>query len=214
MLSYDRMHKTVIFDLDGTIADSELVFFRIVNDLAPRFGYSPIIPDESSELKKLHLRDFLLHRLGWRIIMLPLILRAGRAHYHALASQVPVFPGTKEVFTTLRDHGVRIGMVSSSEVRTIRTILETNGLAVDFITHSNLFGKARALKRTLREQSLVASDVVYVGDEVRDVEACQEAGIPIIAVTWGLNSKEALEKAGAANTADTQAALLEQLLAH
>ncbi len=206
------MNRTIIFDLDGTIADSESVFFDIVNALAPRFGYSPIVPDESGELKKLHLRDFLLHRLGWRIILLPFILRAGRARYHALASQVPVFPGTGEVFRALRERGYRIGMVSSSEERTIRTILEANGLTVDFIAHSNLFGKARVLKRTLREQSLAPADTLYVGDEVRDVEACQEAGIPIVAVTWGLNSKEALEHAGA-RTVDTREALLERLIA-
>ena len=202
---------TVIFDLDGTIADSESVFFDIVNELAPRFGYAPIVPDESTALKKLHLRDFLLHRLGWRVIMLPFILRAGRERYHALASHVPIFPGIKEVFTALREHGIRIGMVSSSEERTIRPILETNGLAVDFIAHSDLFGKARALKRVLREQSLQPADILYVGDEVRDVEACQKVGVKIIAVTWGLNSQEALENAGA-ETVSTREALLEQLL--
>jgi phosphoglycolate phosphatase len=207
------MHKTIIFDLDGTIADSESVFFDIVNNLAPRFGYAPIISDESSQLKKLHLRDFLLHRLGWRIILLPFILHAGRARYHALASEVPVFPGIKMVFAALREHGIRIGMVSSSEERTIRTILEANGLAVDFITESNLFGKARALKKALRRESLRAAEALYVGDEVRDVEACREAGVEIIAVTWGLNTREALENAGA-ETVSTREALLERLLAH
>lgn len=205
------MNRTIIFDLDGTIADSESVFFDIVNELAPRFGYAPIIADESGELKKLHLRDFLRKRLGWRIILLPLILRAGRARYHALADTVPVFPGTKEVFAKLREHGVRIGIVSSSKESTIRAILEANGLAVDFIAESNLFGKARALRKALREQSMAASDVVYVGDEVRDVEACQKTGIKIVAVTWGLNTREALEQAGA-ETVSTREALLGRLL--
>ncbi len=206
------MHKTIIFDLDGTIADSESVFFDIVNALAPRFGYDPIVSDESGELKKLHLRDFLLHRLGWRIILLPFILRAGRARYHAIANKVPIFPGMKEVFTALHKQGIRIGMVSSSEERTIHTILEANDLAVDFVVHSNLFGKARAIKKALREHSLETADVLYVGDEVRDVEACQLSGVKIIAVTWGLNSKEALEQAGA-ETVDTREALLTRLLA-
>lgn len=35
---------------------------------------------------------------------------------------------------------------------------------------------------------------MYVGDEVRDIEACQKVGIKIAAVTWGLNTKEALER--------------------
>ncbi|MFZ1626829.1 MAG: HAD-IA family hydrolase, partial [Candidatus Moraniibacteriota bacterium] len=163
--------------------------------------------------RKLHLWDFFMKRLGWRIIMLPLILHTGRARYQAIASEVPIFQGMKEIFTTLQARGIQIGIVSSSKERTIRTIFETNGLTADFIIHSNLFGKARALKRTLHEQSLTAPNVVYVGDEVRDVEACQKAGIRIIAVTWGLNSEAALRKAGA-ETVDTREELLATLLSH
>ena len=206
------MYKTIIFDLDGTIADSEAFFLRIVNDLALRFGYAPLDRSESEELKQLHLRDFFLKRLGWRIVFLPLMLRAGRKLYHELAREVPVFPGILEIFTALRSQGARIGIVSSSEVSTIRTILETNGLTADFIIHSNLFGKARALRKALRTESLSPNEVIYIGDEVRDVEACQKSRLPIIAVTWGLNSKEALQKAGA-ETVDTREALLRRLLA-
>ncbi|MCR4313329.1 MAG: HAD hydrolase-like protein, partial [Candidatus Roizmanbacteria bacterium] len=40
------------------------------------------------------------------------------------------------------------------------------------------------------------SEVIYVGDEIRDVEACKKTGIKIIGVSWGLHTIEALEKAG------------------
>ncbi|MBK7733406.1 MAG: HAD hydrolase-like protein [Bacteroidales bacterium] len=43
----------------------------------------------------------------------------------------------------------------------------------------------------IREQ-LHAERIVYVGDETRDIEACQAAGIPVIAVSWGLNRRELL----------------------
>lgn len=206
------MQKTVIFDLDGTIVDSEPVFFRIVNDLAPRFGYTPIDPDESGALKQLHLRDFLRQRLGWRIVLLPWILHAGRKRYHTIANEVPIFSGINEIFATLRERGTRIGIVSSSEERTVRAILKANALEVDFIAHSDLFGKARALKKAARTKLFTPNESVYIGDEVRDVEACREADIPIIAVSWGLNSKEALEQAGA-ETVSTREALLERLCA-
>jgi len=205
------MKKTIIFDLDGTIADSESFFFRIVNDLAPRFSYAPLGLSKSVAFKELHLWDFLRRQLGWRIIFLPFILKAGRQRYHELAKEVSIFSGIQEIFSALRERGARIGIVSSSAEPTIRTILETNGLTVDFIAHSNLFGKARVLKRTLREQALTTDEIIYIGDEVRDVEACRKAGIRIIAVTWGLNSQAALRAAGA-ETVDTRKALLERLI--
>lgn len=205
------MYKTIIFDLDGTIADSEPVFFRIVNDLAPLFGYAPITTRESNALRKLHLRDFFLRRLGWRIILLPFILSAGRKEYRKAACQVSIFPGIKRVFTVLHKHGIPIGIVSSSEEETIRTIIKTNGLAADFIARSNLFGKARVLKKVLRERSLATSDVLYVGDEIRDVEACHKAHVKIIAVTWGLNTRSVLESTGS-ETVESPEDLLGRIL--
>ena len=37
-------------------------------------------------------------------------------------------------------------------------------------------------------------EVVYVGDEVRDIKAAKRAGMKIIAASWGYNEREALEK--------------------
>lgn len=206
------MLRTVIFDLDGTVADSESVFFDIVDELAPRFGFSSVNREDSSRLKHLHLRDFLLQQLGWRIVLLPWILRAGRARYRQLADQVPIFPGISSLFAALHEHGIRIGIVSSSEVQTIEAILRAHQLSAGFIVHSDLFGKARTLTKVLRDQSLAIEETLYVGDELRDVEACQKAGVKIIAATWGLNSKAALREAGA-ETVDTPEELEARILA-
>lgn len=205
------MHPTIIFDLDGTIADSESVFFRIVNELAPDFGYAPVDSSQVRQFKELSLRDLLFKQLGWRILYLPWILRRARERYHAVASEVPIFPGIREVIATLHKRGYRIGIVSSSKQNTIRSILEKHGMTVEFVTESSLFGKVRALKGALREYGITPANALYIGDEVRDVEACQKTGIRIIAVTWGLNSKGALTKAGA-ETVATSDELLARIL--
>lgn len=212
MISLGSMKKTIIFDLDGTLVDVQPVFLRIVNQLSAEFHYATLMPEELPALKDLPLRNFIFNRLGWRFFLFPKIIKRGREEYHQLVPEVELFPGIVEIFSALRDRGYRIGIVSSSKEETVRALLQKFGLSVDFIAHSNLFGKARVLKKTLRERSLTAAETIYVGDEVRDVEACRKAGIRIIAVTWGLNSKEALERAGA-QTVDTRGALLEQLTA-
>lgn len=204
------MKKTVIFDLDGTLVDIEPIFLKLFNQLSVEFGYAPILPEELPVLKKLHLKTLVFKRLGWRAIFLPKILKRGREEYFKLVQEVTLIPGITEVIQTLRDEGYRIGVVSSSEKATVTALLDRFGIATDFLYQSSLFGKAAVLKRVLREQSLVLSETVYVGDEVRDIDACQKAGLDIIAVTWGLNTKEALEATGAA-TVDTREALLARL---
>ncbi|MDP2837766.1 MAG: HAD-IA family hydrolase, partial [Candidatus Moranbacteria bacterium] len=116
-----------------------------------------------------------------------------------------------ELLSTLRSQGYSIGIVSSSKQETTAALLKKFQLSVDFSYQCTLFNKAKVLKQVLSEKNLSVTDVIYVGDEVRDIEACQKIGLPIIAVTWGLNSKEALQHTGVP-TADTREALLAMLL--
>jgi len=206
------MKKTIIFDLDGTLVDIEPVFFRIFNTLAVEFHFPPILPEEIPKLKQSHLRNLLFKRLGWRIIFIAKILRRGKEEYHKLVPEVELFSGITELLSTLHAHGYRIGIVSSSREDTIRAITTRHALAIDFIYHGKLFNKAESLRVTIDKEHLAIPETLYIGDEVRDVEACQKIGLDILAVTWGLNSKTALQATGA-KTIDTRAALLETILA-
>lgn len=205
------MKKTIIFDLDGTLVDVEPLFFRLFNQLASEFGYTPILEEEIPQLKQFHLRSLVLPRLGWRIVYLAKILKRGRAEYNKLVPQIELFPGIAELLATLHARGYRIGIVSSSRQDTIEALVKHHALPIDFIRSGKLFNKARSLRDTLKDQNLVLAETLYIGDEVRDVEACQKVGLEILAVTWGLNSKEALQKAGA-DTVDTREELLARII--
>ena len=79
----------------------------------------------------------------------------------------------------------------------IKVFLKNNGLNFfGFIyTESNLFGKGRALNNLLIKHRLDPEETIYIGDEVRDIEAAKKAGIKIISVSWGFNSAKLLQKA-------------------
>lgn len=63
----------------------------------------------------------------------------------------------------------------------------------DYIyTSSNIFGKSRVLRRILKENRLDIRKMIYVGDEMRDIEAARQLDMDIIAVSWGANNKKAL----------------------
>jgi phosphoglycolate phosphatase-like HAD superfamily hydrolase len=204
------MKRLIIFDLDGTLVNIEPLFLKITNKLAPRFGYKPIALDELAKLKELPLSRFLWERLGWRIVFLPLLLKQGRDVYHQMSSEVELFPGIQELITALQAQGFKLGIVSSSREDTATALMQKFNLSLDFILHCSLFNKAEILRKTITQLQCPLDEVLYIGDEVRDVRACQKIGLDILAVTWGLNSKEALTAAGA-KTVDTPLELLGQL---
>lgn len=204
------MKKALIFDLDGTLVDIEPIFFRLFNALAPEFSYTPLSPEELPSLKQFHLKTLVRKRLGWRIIFLPRLIGRGREEYHRIADEAELFPGIKDLLLTLHRLGYRIGIVSSSREDTIRAIVKRHELPIDFLYHGKLFNKARSLRETIQKEHLILSETLYIGDEVRDIEACQKIGLDIIAVTWGLNSKAALQATGA-QTVATREELLAKI---
>ena len=65
----------------------------------------------------------------------------------------------------------------------------------DFVyTGSSLFGKHKAMNKMLKNENLKSEGVIYVGDEVRDVEAADKVGLKVVSVDWGFNSREFLNQ--------------------
>lgn len=197
--------------MDGTLVDIEPLFFKIFNTLAKEFGYTPLLQKDIPALKKLSLKELIWKHLNWRLFLLPWILKRGQEEYHALASGVTLFSGIPALLTTLRNNGYHIGIVSSSRSDTIHAIIARHHLVVDFIYHGKLFNKADSLKKALLKEHLSLDETLYVGDEIRDIKACQKIGMDIIAVTYGLNDKSSLQATGK-ETADTVTELLAKLL--
>lgn len=108
--------------------------------------------------------------------------------------EVALFPGIRELVLELKARGVGLGILTSNSEENVRKLLRARGLDVfDFIhSESNLLGKNRALLHLLQKHALNRESVLYVGDEVRDIEACQKISVAIIAVTWGFHRRELL----------------------
>lgn len=201
---------TIIFDLDGTLVDVEPLFIEIFNQLAPKHGCSPILPDEIPALKKMGAKAFMQARVQLSFWKIWWLIWRGKEEYAKRIETIELFPRMKEVIQQLRSNGYHIGILSSNRKDTIQKLILKFGLEIDFVYQSTLFGKARAIKKALQEEGLSATEVIYIGDEVRDVLACREASVDVLSVSWGLNAKETLEKTGA-TTLDTPEALLDIL---
>ncbi len=194
--SLAKKKTAVIFDFDGTIVDVMEVFVMIANELASGYGYEPIRPEEIATLRNRSARELLRTRIPIPFWRLWSFTRRAKARYRELIEHVHLIPGMNEVIATLHTRGYRIGILSSNSTETITELLGRFALSVDFIATCSTFGKAQALRTLLSGQHLAPTDAIYVGDEVRDIEACRTADLDILSVTWGLNSPESLRSAG------------------
>jgi phosphoglycolate phosphatase len=107
-----------------------------------------------------------------------------------------------------------MGILTSNNAANVRRFLAANDLpGFHFIyTSRNIFGKSRVLRRILRQERLLHREVLFIGDEIRDVEAGKKLQIDTVAVCWGVNSKKALQSAGPDYIIDHPADLTSLLL--
>jgi len=192
------VREVLVFDFDGTLADTLEAARSIFNRLAPDYGYETISPEKIPELRHLNLRR-LLKTLGVRQRSLPGLMKKGKAMLRDQLGELSPCPGVFEALPAMRGSAVKCGVLTSNSEGNVDIFLKRHGVRHHFdfiISCRRLKGKARYLKAIAQECSVKPEKLFYVGDEVRDVKACRKAGVPVVGVTWGFNSREALEKSG------------------
>jgi phosphoglycolate phosphatase len=185
--------KLIIFDFDGTLADTLGALLRITNRLAPEFGYPQISDEQLANLKYLS---------SWEIIKiskvalwkLPFLLKRVKEEFPGEVQSVKLFPGVVELLTTLKSQGYRLGIVSSNAEANIRSLLKQHQIEhlFEFITGASTFGKGKAIGKIIRQYNCSKSNAIYIGDEIRDIQAARSIQIRVVAVGWGFNAPTAL----------------------
>lgn len=146
----------------------------------------------------------------WQI---PFMIHRGRVLFKQYTDNIRLVVGMKPVLAELKKRGYHLAILTSNTKATVDTFLQKYELDFfDYVkSEKNLFGKHHSLKKILAEKKLKKDEVVYVGDEVRDIEACHKIKMDIISVTWGFNSKKILEKYKPTYIADTPEEILQYL---
>ena len=194
----------IIFDFDGTLADSIGLGYDLVNSYADEMGYIQVSREKGMGLsvpqimKEAHIRFY----------ELPKLVLFFRKKLAENSDKIKMIDGVMELLTKLRDQGYKLGIITSNSADCVSHFLKKYNIE-DFFsyirTDVSMFGKPRVLKQT---KKLLKKNFVYVGDELRDVEACRKIKIPLVSVPWGFNSADVLEKANPGLVArDSEAAL-------
>ena len=190
-------YKLIIFDFDGTLADTFPWFTAVLNDVAERYRFRRIEAHEVEALRGYSARQLIAH-LGIPAWKLPFIAR----HMRRLATDdgdpVPVFPGTDAMLRELRQAGFGLALVSSNTERNIRRAFgpEMAALFSHYACGAGLFGKASKFRQIAKRVGVEHTQCLCIGDEIRDFEAARDAGMDFGAVGWGFTSEAALQALG------------------
>jgi phosphoglycolate phosphatase-like HAD superfamily hydrolase len=185
------MKPAIIFDFDGTIADSMWVILSIGEELLD----VQVTPEQIEEIRGLSAGQIIKH-FRIPLIKVPKLLTHGRHIMKDRLHEVNVFDGMPALLDELHTGGYKLHIMSSNSAANVRTFLREHGLAEYFSSINGSVGlltKAPALKKLIRKHDLSKDHVVYIGDEARDVEGAKKAHIPIISVGWGYNSPALLK---------------------
>jgi phosphoglycolate phosphatase len=200
------MKKYVVFDFDGTIVDSRSQFIKAFNDVAAKFGFRKIRGDELDYLSSMSVKVSFAERyrmLGFPLYKLPLaLIKAPRAakeireNLRKGISTLKEFDGMREVFFKLKKSGYKLAIISTNSASNIEEFLKRNNLEIfdRIFSSKGLFGKGYTIKKFLSKMKIEKEEMIYIGDELRDIVACQKTGVDIISVSWGYNSQDTLKQ--------------------
>ena len=176
--------SAIIFDFDGTIANS---FDYVLDFLTDQAHTARLEGTERQELRGLSMVA-MARSLGHSRWRLPMLFVRGKRIMTRAINEVQPFDGMPEVIRKLHAEGHELFVLSSNNLVNVHKFLHEHELHEYFLEiygGVGMFGKASALRRLLKEQQLALEDSLYIGDELRDIEAAQSIRMHIIGVLWG-----------------------------
>lgn len=211
----------VLFDLDGTLADTAGDLGGALNRLRADRGLEPLPLDMLRPYASAGARGL----IGVGLDIHPghpdfdTLRTAFLAHYdQCLAETTVLFDGVRELLDELESRGLKWGIVTNKPHRFTVPVLRALGLFER--SGSNISGDTTAhakphplpLLTASTELGVEASSVLYVGDDLRDIQAAQAAGMPSAAANWGyIGHNGEVDSWGADVIADHPLELLEAL---
>jgi len=187
-------YKYLIFDFDGTLADTEEANFIIYQKLADKYNLRNITLDELGHLKRMSAKDVMAY-IELKKRYLPFLLKKGKKLLTQDIKSINLCkPDIFEIIGRLRQMGIKTAIITTNSKKNVKLFLEAHNVdVIDLVVSAAMFGKEAKMKKIVRKGKLDLSEYLYVGDEIRDITAARKAGMDIASVAWGYNTVESLK---------------------
>lgn len=187
-------NPVLIFDFDGTIADTFHTIVNISNRLADEFKFNKLTPEAAERMKDNTLKET-IRQLNVPLLKIPLIVARAKDELLKEIAAIKPVAGLAEILIDLNRLGIPMGILTSNSSQNVGQFLKNHRLDLfAFVTTSSkIWSKNLNLKKIIESHDLDIADVIYIGDEARDIDAARQLGIKAAAVTWGYNSAKTLE---------------------
>jgi N-acetyl-D-muramate 6-phosphate phosphatase len=186
--------RAVLFDFDGTLADTAADLSRALNHLRRARGLAEL----PLETLRPHASSGARGLIGAGLDIAPehpefKQLRDGFLEHYAreICVDTRLFPGMDQLLEGIEARGLRWGIVTNKSTRLTQILVEALGLqkrvacVVCGDTTPHLKPNPASLLHAARVLGLAPEDCAYLGDDLRDVQAARAAGMPVYAVAWG-----------------------------
>jgi len=191
------MPKAVLFDLDGTLADTAPDLAAAVNRLRADQGLEPMPLEQLRPFASAGARGLVHAGFG---------VKPGDDEYDALREaflefyrerpcvDTRLFPGIAELLQEFARRAIPWGVVTNKATRFTDRIIATLKLAPACVvcgdTTPHLKPHPAPMLLAAEQLALPAKDCVYLGDDLRDIQAARAAGMRAVAVDWGYHHPE------------------------
>jgi phosphoglycolate phosphatase len=190
--------RAVLFDLDGTLADTADDLAAALNRLRRDQGMQPLPIARVRPFASAGARGLL--RVGFGIDASSPEYAALRdaflEHYRERTCvHTRLFPGIAELLAVLRARSIAWGIVTNKATRFTERVV--SGLALEPAcvvcgdTTPHLKPHPAPLEYAAKLLELPAPECLYLGDDLRDIQAARAAGMRPVAVQWGYHHPEA-----------------------
>jgi phosphoglycolate phosphatase len=187
--------KTCIFDFDGTIADTWDSYVKIIAKEFPGLKVENVSPEEMVRMRGVSILELIkeFQIPMWKFLWMA--FKVERSLFKSIDT-VKAFEGMPELLNDLKEEGYSLFILTSNTLGNVNRFFEANNISAFAKIYNirGLIGKDKKLLKIIKENNLNKSSVIYIGDEIRDIEASRKIGIKSVAVGWGFNSEDALRK--------------------
>jgi phosphoglycolate phosphatase len=189
--------RVVLFDLDGTLADTAADLAAALNRLRADQGLGPLPLERLRPFASAGARGLVHAGFG---------VKPGDSEYASLREsflelyaerpcvETRLFPGIAELLGELARRSILWGLVTNKATRFTERIVSALGLAPDCVVcgDSTPHLKPHPAPMLLAAQTLqlAPAQCCYLGDDLRDIQAAHAAGMRAVAVSWGYHHPE------------------------